>query len=747
MSFKWGLRSKILTLSSLLLLLPWFAYQFVLEMENFLRLGQQQTLLGTTSAIATALHERPSLFNEHASFLPNIEKGHDLYVYDLKSPILLDGNGNDWSAIETLKNTYPAGSNLNNEVKNKVGSTTTKQKSTVHFNQLLGKQAGYLYAFFEVFDPLPIKRNTANRSVTENDHLIIAMSSPQGTLQRYIISVTDDGWFNAYQYPQHSIYAKNLIREKSIQGIWQTTAQGYNIELRLPLSLLGNKLGFQLNSSSNPETGKIDNMISTSNLLDIDKLGSVLIPSPEIENILLAMSHTRSRLWVVDRHQRVIAKAGDIHQATGTWPADFPLQNKQTDNLNTQSILSDNKVSSIWSKTEALLLSPIYDLLLDKPDNSFVDSKKDATQLNYQLIDQALTGKAATQWRLNSDQKVSILSAAHPIFVRGKVVGAVLAEETNHGLLTLRNQALKKMFNVLLAVILIAGILLFLFISTVVKRITKLRDQSEQMLDENGRLNGQNGVFIASQHSDEIGDLSRSMADMVKRLGQYHHYIEQLSARLSHELRTPVAVVRSSLENLALLPADQQQQKYIERSQQGIQRLNKILTSMSEASRIEQTLQQGEKQTIDIKALLNSCLQGYEMIYKQSIFTSHLTEANLFISADPDFLVQLLDKIIHNAVEFSASKEAISVALIKQDNTAKLSIDNIGPLLATDNKSDLFQSMVSIRPASQQHDTHLGLGLYIAKMICDYHQAQLSITNNSHLTGVTVTITFPLLTL
>ena len=768
MKFKWGLRSKLLTLSSLLLLLPWFAYQFVIEMENFLRLGQQQTLLGTTSAVATALHERPSLFNEDDTPIADFKKGHDLYVYDLKDPILLDGNIKDWAPIKMLNNTY---SNTDDN------TTKDKLKNRVSFNQWLGKQGGYLYAYFEVFDPHPVKRESISSSITDNDHLIIAMSSPQGKLQRYIVSVAEDGWFNGYRYPQHSIYATNVTREKSIQGIWKSTPQGYNIELRLPLSLLGNKLGFQLNTSSTLNSSNINNSISSSNLLDIKKLGSVLIPSPEIENILLAMSHTRSRLWVVDRQQRVIAKTGDIHQATGTWPSDYYSDgNNETENYNgteknkssndnvankdnannddTNSNVSSrsisnkveaiNEPSSFWSTIESLILSPLYDLLLDKPDNSFIDAQKNATQLDYALIDEALTGKAATQWRLNADQKVSILSAAHPIFINGRVVGVVLAEETNHGILTLRNQALEKMFNVLIAIIFIAGILLFLFISTVVKRIRLLRDQSEHILDNNGRLNGE---FNASQHSDEIGDLSRSMADMVKRLGQYHHYVEQLSARLSHELRTPVAVVRSSLENLALLPANDEQQKYIQRSQQGIIRLNKILTSMSEASRIEQSLEQGEKQTIDLKMLINSCLQGYDMIYKQSHFIEDLGEDRLLVNADPDFLVQLLDKIIHNAVEFSADDKIINVTLIKQDDTAVLTIENTGPLLAIDQQQDLFQSMVSIRPSSQQHDTHLGLGLYIAKMICDYHQATLSIDNNHQLTGVIVTIRFPLLTL
>ena len=92
LSLKLGLRSKIIALSSLLLLLPWFAYQFINEMESFLRLGQQQTLLGTTSAIAMSLHERPRLFNEHANSLPDIKKGRDLYVYDLTNDISIDGD-------------------------------------------------------------------------------------------------------------------------------------------------------------------------------------------------------------------------------------------------------------------------------------------------------------------------------------------------------------------------------------------------------------------------------------------------------------------------------------------------------------------------------------------------------------------------------------------------------------------------------------------------------------------------------
>ena len=68
--FRFGLRTKLLLLTSFLFAIPWFGYQYVWEMEKYLRFGQEQTIIGTARALATSLHERPNLFNNQASFLP-----------------------------------------------------------------------------------------------------------------------------------------------------------------------------------------------------------------------------------------------------------------------------------------------------------------------------------------------------------------------------------------------------------------------------------------------------------------------------------------------------------------------------------------------------------------------------------------------------------------------------------------------------------------------------------------------------
>ncbi len=190
---------------------------------------------------------------------------------------------------------------------------------------------------------------------------------------------------------------------------------------------------------------------------------------------------------------------------------------------------------------------------------------------------------------------------SYPIWLGDNVMGAVIAEESTAGIQTLRNRAMEQLFNAILAIIAIGTITLFLFASKISSRIRRLRDEAEQAIDSQGRIQQ---LISPTKDTDEIGDLSRSLAAMVGRLGQYNHYLENLSSRLSHELRTPVAVVRSSIENLAMHSQDEDSLRYIARAQDGVHRLSTILSSMTEATRIEQSLQGAEKERFPLNELV-----------------------------------------------------------------------------------------------------------------------------------------------
>lgn len=702
-----GLRSKILILSSFLLILPWFGYQAIWEMEQFLRQGQEQNLQGTTRAVASALHERPALFNEKASFLTKVEKRKDLYVYPLKQNIQLNGHLYDWSEEFDKSLIYSQESVLFQADKN--------SDNPISFTHMIASRADYLYGYLQVTDKHPVFRKKNARSLRNNDHLIIALTSPQGELQQYIISVFQSGWFNGYKIADGESN-QQLAREKQIQGYWRLTETGYNIEFRLPLSMIGSKLGFSLHNVSDENNPKVNNVIATSNTNDIKKLGTVLIPSPEIDRIIKGMGHTKSRIWVLDRHQRVIAKSGNIHLADGSWHDS-----------------QKNRADSSW-------LDPLYTFILPPPAH-FIDNREDATQLNSDFIKQALQGGPLSARTLTEDNNAVILSAATTIKIGDKVMGIVLAEETTQGIHLLRNQAIKKLFNVLLTTLFVGILILFLFTANIASRIAKLRRQSDNAIDSQGRLVA---PFIPSKSSDEIGGLSRGLADMVKRLGQYHFYLENLSSRLSHELKTPVAVVRSSLENLSLLAQNDENKKYIQRAEKGITRLNRILNSMSEASRIEESLSHCEKEILNVNEFLDSCVQGYQMTYSEHLFTLNRSEEALLINADPDFIVQLLDKLITNAMSFSQIKDAIKISIRQQQSMALITVSNKGPLLPEKMENELLNSMVSIRSKETTEQTHLGLGLFIANKISEFHHGNMQIKNSADNSGVEVELSFPL---
>jgi len=442
--------------------------------------------------------------------------------------------------------------------------------------------------------------------------------------------------------------------------------------------------------------------------------------SEEIQQIIKGLGRAESRVWAVDHKLNLLAIAGSLKQESAGAPVPEP---------------EPGALAAVIR-----LLRPLSARLLRRPSADFDDALPESAIAGGREVASALGGVPAWRWRNTPDGGAVILSAAHPIWSGEEVVGAVVVEETTNAILTLSNRALEQLLTVTLIAFAVGALTLLAFASRLSARLRRLRNEAEAAIDSQGRIHK---LIAGSRAQDEIGDLSRSFSTVLERLAQYNAYLEKMAGRLSHELRTPIAVVRSSLDNLKLQPLPEEARVYMERANDGLKRLDTILTRMAEATRLEHTLRQSERERFDARLVLSGCVSGYASAYPQRQFELHLAAEPAPLEGSPELFAQMLDKLAANAVDFSHGDEPVRVVLEHQGEQVLLSMSNAGPLLPEDMRGRLFESMVSVR-GQASGDPHLGLGLYIARLIAEFHGGRIAAANRHDGSGVIVTLRFPL---
>lgn len=453
-----------------------------------------------------------------------------------------------------------------------------------------------------------------------------------------------------------------------------------------------------------------------------DEGGAALPPSasPEIEQIIRGLSRVDARIWVVGRDFTVLAHSGSLRRNP---PAEEPPA---------------TALGAAWRAIERATLEPLYHLILEQPNENFRDEAAARGPPRGRDIEGALAGILSVDHRTTLDGKAVVVAAASPVWIGDRVEGAVVVEQTTNRVLAERNLAFERLFNIVLALVLLGTVALTLFASRLSSRIRRLRDAAEAAIDANGRVRG---AFTGSGARDEIGDLSRSFASALARLAEFADYQEQMAGRLSHELRTPIAVVRSSLENLQQQPLEADARVYIGRAEEGLARLTAILTRMTEAARLEQALADAPRERYDAAPVVAACVDGYRGAYPEVPFELTLPTGTIPVSGSPDLLAQMLDKLVTNALEFRTSGPVV-VRVERQWDEASIAVSDTGPRLPAGMRTRLFDSMVSVR--SQGGGTHLGLGLFVARLIARYHGGSIEAADRSDGDGVTIAVRLPL---
>lgn len=692
MRLKFTIRLKLLLLSIAVLSIPYFGFEYLRELERYMQDALELSLTDAARAVAAPLNERADLF-------PDVDVNENsLYVHAFNHPIQLDGYGDDWLSYLSWSDTYtespvrPAG-----------------QGDNLSFRIIVSQYQQYIYAFLQVKDRTIVYQRPGANTALDNDHVVLVCTNPAGQLQKYYFSPAAPGSISPFQFRKYTgefnIKYQTAVFVNNINGVLQPTADGYNLELQIPKIMVGDRMGFIVADVDNAKTRQPVYQVGTAGKATAYKPSRLARSSPEIKKIIDKLTFVDGRrIWVLDKQGHVLSSAGSLDRKEKVEPTNL-----------------------------------FYSLILPSVNERFSDDQAGISRLQGPEVLKALQGKPAINWQPAPGGHAVIISAAHPVWIDGKVRGAVVVEETTNNIQMIQRHATKSLLNKTIFVFTAVTLLLLAFATRLSFRLRRLSREAEHAIDEHGRVVAD---FSVSKDSDEIGELSRNYASMLDRLKQYNQYLEGMSGRLSHELRTPITVVQSSLDRLQVSETEGDRELYLGRASEGIERLNLIVIRLSEATRLEQALTSARKSSTDVCELLTNCLVGYRLAYPQTEFGLTVPDSPVIMDIAAELIVQMLDKLVDNAVGFSEPGKPVKVEWVNIAGNWQLRVTNYGPLLPATMEDQIFNSMVSLRDKKDRSEPHLGLGLYIVRLIAEFHGATVRAESDRNAKSVTFTVEF-----
>lgn len=350
---------------------------------------------------------------------------------------------------------------------------------------------------------------------------------------------------------------------------------------------------------------------------------------------------------------------------------------------------------------------------------------------------QALSGIAATSWYRAEPGDGIVLTAAVPLPGPGNPRGAVVLGQLQPAMPLLANPGLFWLLLACFVLLLVGGVLLAVFAIRLGTRMARLSSAAERASAHQGGLDPM--PELSGEPDDELGDLARSHARLLGATGGYAEYLRSLASKLSHELQTPLAVVTSSLDNLDAASLPEADRTYVARAREGAARLGALVKAMGASSRVERALAAAEPEDFDLRALVAGCADGYRLLAGDRRFDLALPAERMPLHGAPDLVAQALDKLFDNALSFSPEDGWIALSLRAHAQGAEIALANHGPPLPESERGRLFDSLVSVR-GPEAGGGHLGLGLYIARLVALRHGGGLDARNLTDGTGVEFTL-------
>jgi len=350
---------------------------------------------------------------------------------------------------------------------------------------------------------------------------------------------------------------------------------------------------------------------------------------------------------------------------------------------------------------------------------------------HYAVAQLALVGEIGREVMVGEEGRLVMLVAV-PVQRYKQVLGALVLSVDDEGIENSLRSVRLEILTVFAGVIFVTVLLSLWLAGTIARPVRRLAAAADRVRSGRGR---EKEIPDFTKRGDEIGDLSASLRDMTQALWNRMEAIESFAADVAHEIKNPLSSLRSAVETAARLDDPEQQQRLMSIILDDVQRLDRLITDISDASRLDAELSRADMSPVDIRGLLTTLVE-VEQIAAESrgagapVIRLELSgETRLKVIGIEDRLAQVLRNLISNAVSFSPRGGEILLRGERTGSWLRIIVEDEGPGLPPGKFEAVFERFYTERPEGEKFGTHSGLGLSISKQIITAHRGRISAEN------------------
>jgi len=360
---------------------------------------------------------------------------------------------------------------------------------------------------------------------------------------------------------------------------------------------------------------------------------------------------------------------------------------------------------------------------------------------DYPEVMQAQNGDSAWAVRAMRGHRL-LLSTAVPVQHYKQVLGVVMVSSTGDDIAQSLFKVRLTIFQAFAFALTITVTLSLYLAGTIARPIRRLAAAADRVRRGHGR---RHTIPDLTRRGDEIGELSGALRDMTEALWRRMDAVESFAADVSHEIKNPLTSLRSAVETCALVQNPEQQKKLLSIIQDDVGRLDRLITDISDASRVDAELSRADTEPLSLCRMV----QGLASIYQDTgaaqgvaVKVACSGEDELLVNAIESRIAQVLRNLLSNALSFSPPDGAILMTARREDGKVLVTVEDDGPGIPENKLEAIFDRFYTERPESEKFGTHSGLGLSISKQIAEAHGGSLKASNRAQ-GGARFTLTLP----